>query len=146
MATIYHKVGIKASAEDIYQALTSDKGLSNWWTHETSGAGAVRSIIDFKFNDTIVQFRVKELIQNKKVVWKHFGETPPEWMNTEISFGFEVTDEQILVHMKHANWQEQTSFFAHCNLKWAVFMLSLKDYLETGKGRPFPNDVQIDHC
>jgi hypothetical protein len=29
-------------------------------------------------------------------------------------------------------------------MKWATFMLSLRDYLETGKGRPFPNDIQID--
>lgn len=145
MATIYHKVGIKASPEVIYQALTTDKGLSGWWTSTTEGAGDVRSIIDFKFNETVVQFRVKELIQNKKVVWKHLGEMPPEWADTEISFGFELTDEQVLLHMKHSNWQDQTPFYAHCNLKWATFLLSLKDLLEKGQGKPFPNDVQIDH-
>ncbi|WP_251358744.1 SRPBCC domain-containing protein [Kangiella sp. TOML190] len=146
MPTIYHRVGIKTSAEKLFQALTTDQGLSQWWTHETSGADAgVRSIIDFKFNDSLVQFRVKEQIENKKVVWLHYGEMPPEWSGTEISFGFEVTDQQILLHMKHSNWQEASPFFAHCNLKWAVFLLSLKDYLETGQGKPFPNDVAIDH-
>ena len=34
---------------------------------------------------------------------------------------------------------------AHCSCKWAVFLLSLKDALETGKGRPFPDDIHIDH-
>ena len=31
------------------------------------------------------------------------------------------------------------------NLKWAVFLMSLKDVIETGTGNPFPNDIHIDH-
>jgi hypothetical protein len=27
---------------------------------------------------------------------------------------------------------------AHCSARWAYFLLSLKSYLETGKGTPFP--------
>ncbi len=29
-------------------------------------------------------------------------------------------------------------------MKWATFLLSLKDYVETGRGRPFPNDLKIE--
>ena len=42
-------------------------------------------------------------------------------------------------------WREETGMFAHCSTKWAVFLLSLKDLLETGKGRPAPDDVPIHH-
>jgi hypothetical protein len=30
-------------------------------------------------------------------------------------------------------------------MKWATFLLSLKNLLETGKGRPAPNDLQINY-
>jgi hypothetical protein len=30
-------------------------------------------------------------------------------------------------------------------MKWATFMLSLKDLVETGKGKPSPNDITIDN-
>jgi len=30
-------------------------------------------------------------------------------------------------------------------MKWATFMLSLKNLLETGKGHPAPNDLQINY-
>jgi hypothetical protein len=36
-------------------------------------------------------------------------------------------------------------FYAHCSMKWATFMLSLKDLLEKGKGRPSPNDLHINY-
>jgi hypothetical protein len=31
----------------------------------------------------------------------------------------------------------------HCSTKWATFLLSLRDDLESGKGRPAPRDVKI---
>jgi hypothetical protein len=32
----------------------------------------------------------------------------------------------------------------YCSTKWAVFLLSLKSLLETGKGRPAPNEIKLD--
>jgi hypothetical protein len=66
-------------------------------------------------------------------------------VGTEILFQLETEQDQTFVRFTHSNWQETTDFMAHCSTKWAVFLLSLKNVLETGKGNPFPNDVQIDH-
>jgi hypothetical protein len=30
-------------------------------------------------------------------------------------------------------------------MKWATFMLSLRELAEAGKGKPSPNDVKIDN-
>jgi hypothetical protein len=38
---------------------------------------------------------------------------------------------------------EAVEFTAHCSTKWATFLLSLRDLVETGKGRPAPNDILI---
>jgi len=45
----------------------------------------------------------------------------------------------------HRNWREPIEFTAHCSMKWAVFLLSLRDFVETGKGRPSPDDLKIDN-
>ena len=29
----------------------------------------------------------------------------------------------------------------HCSTKWAIFLMSVKSLVETGKGAPFPNDT-----
>ena len=50
MFEISHRVGIDASPEEIYKALTTDDGLVQWWTNDITGAGDVGSIIKFRFN------------------------------------------------------------------------------------------------
>ena len=40
-------------------------------------------------------------------------------------------------------WAEPVEFMYHCSTKWAVFLLSLKQLLETGHGAPDPDDVKI---
>jgi uncharacterized protein YndB with AHSA1/START domain len=37
MKAIQHDVGINGSAEDIFSALTTEKGLNAWWTKEAAG-------------------------------------------------------------------------------------------------------------
>jgi len=145
MAEINHQVGIKAPPDKIYELLTTNTGLSLWWTNDVSGAGEVGSIIQFRFNGGGPDFSVTKLILNKFVGWKHSGTMPESWMGTEIQFQLRVEESQTLVRFTHSNWKVSSDFMAHCSTKWAVFLLSLKDALENGTGKPFPNDIHIDH-
>jgi uncharacterized protein YndB with AHSA1/START domain len=145
MAEINHRVGIAGSAGDIYRALTTDEGLSTWWTTDTSGAGEAGSIIRFRFAGGGPDFEVVELIPDTLVRWKHSGNVPTAWMGTGITFRLEEGEQQTCVRFVHANWKEASDFMAHCSTRWAVFLLSLKDAIETGTGRPFPRDLHIDH-
>lgn len=145
MVAIHHRIGIKASPESIYQTLTTNEGLARWWTNDVSGAGDVGSIIQFRFNGGGPDFEVTELVENKTVHWQHSGNVPEPWMGTEITFHLQKEDDQTYVQFSHFNWHETSDFMAHCSTKWAVFLLSLKEALETGKGKPFPHDIAIDH-
>lgn len=145
MANIIHREGIASSPSEIYDALTTDSGLSRWWTTDTSGAGTVGSVIQFRFGGGGPEFQVMELQPDTLVRWRHSGTTPEDWMGTEISFLLTPGEEQTYVSFTHSSWKAPSDFMAHCSTKWAVFLLSLKDTIETGKGRPFPDDVHIDH-
>ena len=145
MAEINHRVGIAAVASEVYKALTTDEGLSTWWTTDTTGAGDVGSIIRFRFNGGGPDFEVVELQPGTVVRWRHSGEMPVDWMGTEVSFELSNNGTQTFVRFRHSHWKEASDFMAHCSTKWAVFLLSLKQAIETGSGRPFPNDIHIDH-
>lgn len=145
MVNIIHRVGIRGSSQDVYTALTTNEGLSRWWTSDTSGAGDVGSIINFRFNDTVVQFKVFDLQPGKLVWWQHSGDVPEAWMATEVLFELEACENQTYVNFSHQNWKKPSKFMAHCSTKWAVFLLSLKQAVESGRGRPFPDDLHIDH-
>lgn len=145
MPEIIHRVGIACSANEVYNALTTDKGLSQWWTTDTTGAGAVGSIIQFRFGGSGPDFEVAELQPDLRVRWKHSGDMPGAWIGTEVSFQLQSEANQTVVGFSHSGWKETSDFMAHCSTKWAVFLLSLKAALETGAGQPYPNDVHIDH-
>jgi uncharacterized protein YndB with AHSA1/START domain len=145
MAEINHRVGIAGPAGAIYAALTTDEGLSGWWTRDTRGAGDVGAIIRFRFNGGGPDFEVLELQPDRRVRWRYDGNEPDAWEGTEVLFELEPADGQVFVRFCHGNWPAATDFMAHCSTKWAVFLLSLKDLVETGQGRPFPDDIHIDH-
>ncbi|KGJ97999.1 SRPBCC family protein [Thalassotalea sp. ND16A] len=145
MNNISHRIGIKADISRVFHALTTNQGLSQWWTRHTIGDASQGSILTFNFPDHGPSFKVVELIANKRVHWQHHGDMPEQWQGTSVIFELTQDEQQTWLHFYHKNWQQRCSFMSHCSMKWAIFMLSLKQFIETGCGRPFPDDIQIDH-
>jgi len=146
MADILHRVGIKSpSTADTYNALTAIDGLSGWWTNETSGESKVGEMVRFRFGDRgFFDMRVVELDPGKRVLWQ-VADGPQEWIDTKVGFELKQEDDFTVVLFKHQGWKEPIEFMHHCSTKWGTFLLSLKAFVETGKGAPYPNDVRIDN-
>ena len=64
-------------------------------------------------------------------------------VGTKVSFDLKQEGDYSIVLFKHAGWKEPVEFMHHCSTKWATYLMSLKALVETGKGAPSPNDVQI---
>jgi uncharacterized protein YndB with AHSA1/START domain len=143
MASINHKIGVNTGVESVLETLTTPEGLSKWWTREVGGGFGVGEVIEFRFNGNGPDMKVIK-IANNHVEWKCIA-GPEEWINTHIIFRVEETDEEVLIYFSHEGWASISEFHHHCSMKWAVFLLSLKNYLEEGEGQPFPNDVHINH-
>ncbi|MBI1824223.1 MAG: SRPBCC domain-containing protein [Nitrospirae bacterium] len=138
MPDILHRVGIKAKPKDVYKAVSTINGLSHWWVVGTKGSNKKGGIIDFGFTE----LKVVESKPGKLVKWKCVR-GPKEWIDTEISFELKKGNGQTFVIFKHACWKRPVEFMHHCSTKWAVFLFSLKDWLEKEEGRPYPYDMKI---
>jgi uncharacterized protein YndB with AHSA1/START domain len=150
MADIIHRIGIKSSPEKVYEALSTLQGLSGWWTEDVEGEEKTGGRIRFRFRtktgDIIGEMlmEVKKLDPKKEVKWRCV-EGPADWIGTDINFEWSRQDGQVIIIFGHRNWAETTESMAHCSMKWAVFLLSLRDLVETGKGKPSPGDLKIDN-
>jgi uncharacterized protein YndB with AHSA1/START domain len=150
MADIIHRIGITASRKQVYTALSAINGLANWWTNETEGEEQTGGKIQFTFRSKegevkgIMIMQVEELEPGTLVRWRCV-DGPPEWIGTIVTFDLSEQDRQTIILFGHRNWAEAVEFMAHCSMKWAVFLLSLREYVETGKGRPSPGDLKIDN-
>jgi uncharacterized protein YndB with AHSA1/START domain len=150
MVDIIHRVGIKAPVSNVYAALSTVEGVAGWWTTDTTGVSKSGGHIDVRFLSPggkeigSMNMEVMELDPNKKVHWR-FKSGPAEWVGTNVIFNLSQDGEYTIVLFGHKNWREADEFTSHCSMKWATFMLSLKDLVETGKGKPSPNDMKIDN-
>jgi len=139
---ILHRVGITSSPDEVYAALTTIEGLSGWWARDTTGRSEVGGIIAFRFGPGGFDLKVLEQVPGKRVLWE-VVDGPAEWIGTQINFELSAADEFTIVLFEHRGWAEPVEFMYHCSTKWAVFLLSLKQFVETGQGAPDPLDVPI---
>jgi len=144
MPDILHKVDIKTNPNNTYKALTTLEGLAGWWTTTTQGNPNAGGTIAFRFGELGgFDMKVLELDPARHVLWQVVG-GPEEWLGTKIDFDLKQNGDWTTVLFKHQGWKEPVEFMHHCSTKWAVFLLSLKSLLETGKGAPWPNEIKLD--
>lgn len=149
MVDIIHRVGIKAPLSNVYAALSTTEGIADWWTRDTTGRSKAGETVKVAFRSPsgeeigAMEFEVTKLTPNQEVNW-HFKSGPEEWIGTDVTFTLSEVGDYTLVQFGHRNWRKAVDFTAHCSMKWATFLLSLKQLGETGTGRPAPNDLKID--
>lgn len=142
MATIHHKIQIQAPKTEVYAALSTLDGLRGWWTTTTTGVTEEGGVIDFRFGDHLTAMRVDSLEPSERVAWECIDSTA-DWVGTAVDFDLGERDDRTTVRFRHRDWAEAGDFFSHCSTKWATFLVSLKQFVETGTGRPFPDDQPI---
>ncbi|MET7282801.1 SRPBCC domain-containing protein [Kribbella sp. NPDC005582] len=144
MVDILHRVGAVGSVDDIYKTLSTVDGLAAWWTEDTTGDSAVGGVLKFRFPEGGFDMLVLESEPGKVVRWEVVG-GPDEWIGTTVRFDLHQEDEFAIIMFGHEGWREQVPFMAHCSTKWATFLMSLKQLVETGAGDPAPNDVRVSN-
>ena len=150
MVDIIHRVGIKAPISKVYDAVATPEGVAGWWTRDTTGSNGTGGNVTVRFRRKDgsevghMNYEIVKLEPNRGVRWR-FLDGPPEWIGTDATFDLTQDGDTTVVLFGHRNWKEAVEFTAHCSMKWAVFLLSLKALVETGKGRPSPEDTKIDN-
>ncbi|HUI71929.1 MAG TPA: SRPBCC domain-containing protein [Spirochaetia bacterium] len=142
MPEIIHRLGVQAAPARVYRALATRSGLINWWTWHVTGEPAPGVTVRFRFGPTSTDMKVLELLPEHRVSWRCVagGE---EWTNTDITFELTPGDRETIVHFSHTGWSAAGELMAHWNCKWGYFLLSLKTWVEDGRGTPFPEDRKI---
>jgi uncharacterized protein YndB with AHSA1/START domain len=149
MADILHRIGIRAPAAQVYEAVATAPGVAGWWTRDTTETAPGGDVdVRFRRHDGTeigrMAFAISEREPHRAVRWRMLA-GPPEWVGTDVTFELAEDGDLTILNFGHRNWREPVEFMGHCSMKWAVFLLSLKALVETGTGRPSPDDVKIDN-
>ncbi len=145
MVDILHRVGATVAPDKVYDALTTIDGLAGWWTADTKGDAAPGGTLQFRFGPPGgFDMKVLEQRPSERVEWE-VTDGPEEWIGTHVSFDLKQEDGYTIVLFKHEGWREPVEFMSHCSTRWATYLMSLKQFVETGAGDAHPNEVAVSN-
>ena len=133
-----------ATVDDVYTAIATIDGLSNWWATDTKGQPEVGGTLEFRFEPGGFDMLVLEMVPSKSVLWE-VTDGPAEWIGTKVRWELKQDGDYAIVIVSHEGWREPVEFMHHCSTKWATFLVSLKQLVETGTGAPEPYDLKISN-
>lgn len=143
MAKIRHRIGIEGSIVSIYDCLTSLKGLSGWWASSASGVIEEGNDIELDFSGlAVLRFQYTQIVENQIVELKCVS-GPGPWQDSTLSIDLQESENQVFVTLTHQNDNSSEEDFLYFSTKWPIYLLSLRDLIEKGSGRPYPQDIKI---
>ncbi len=143
MAEVNHQVGVVGDINKIFRAMHEPEGLEGWWATKANGKPEVGEILELHFSDVVtLSFKIVELKKNALILLHCVSGLKP-WQGCDLTFSFRQDVDQVWVRLTHKNDAASDDDFLYFCTKWACYLLSLRALIETGEGRPYPNDVKI---
>jgi uncharacterized protein YndB with AHSA1/START domain len=141
MPDIIHLINIRVSPEKVYQALTTAQGVRSWWTRDADLDSKIGGTGEFRFYERqpATKVRVEELKPPVRVGWKTISSFRPEWDGTTITFDLRAKGPETMLSFAHRGFKEADDVYAMTTTGWGYYLVSLQQYLETGKGAPHPD-------
>ena len=129
---------IKASADTVFDAITTTAGLTAWWATAT-GSGETGGELKFWMGhaDPLV-IQVEHAARPALARWVVTEcKFLREWEGTSLTFTISPRDdENSELHFRHHGLTAELDCFESCSPSWDHFMVSLRQYAETGSGYP----------
>jgi uncharacterized protein YndB with AHSA1/START domain len=70
MNSYVKRLELDASVEEVYQSITTEKGIKSWWTVDCDVSTEIGGIHSFRFERLLFNsMKILELVPNEKVHW-----------------------------------------------------------------------------
>lgn len=140
MKTIHHVVDVDANPEALFDAITTQEGLSGWWTTQVEVSGPdAGSIIDFTFaGDFNPDMEISAIQPPHAVEWRCVGGHVP-WKDNTFRFEIEPLEagRSRLRFWQHYAVELSDDEYGIYNYNWGYYLQSLYELVTTGRGKPF---------
>lgn len=138
MKTIIHFFRVHAPPGRVYRALTTEEGLSGWWTTTVKVEPGVGGHVDFTFLEGFnPRMQVTALEENRRVDWTCVG-GHDNWKDNTFSFALHDVDGETGVMFRQGYARELSDMvYGEYNFNWGYYLGSLKKLCETDEGTPY---------
>ena len=138
MRTIIHVSELAAAPDRVFEALTTLTGLAAWWTTKVEGDAGPAGVIYFTFDDDFnPTMQVTHSDAPSMLSWTCIAGVE-QWRENTFRFwlGAHGTGTRLRFRQDYANELSDDDYGSY-NYNWGYYLESLRQYCETGIGRPF---------
>jgi uncharacterized protein YndB with AHSA1/START domain len=137
MTSHSHKITVEAAKQQVYEAITTERGLEGWYTPSVHGAAnhGKRLELHFKSKAGPFHWKIDEVDPGSVVQWECL-EGPGDSRGTTAIFHLTEAEGKTIVELDHEGIDEADAKRKTCNSMWGALMLHLKRFVETGKPDP----------
>ncbi|HXW67391.1 MAG TPA: hypothetical protein VEL82_05910 [Thermoplasmata archaeon] len=135
-AGVTRTLEVDASANDVFETVSTAGGLRGWWCKNIDGSDKEGSKLVLKFPNDVWTLSLVKATRPARVEWKVVDQSEKkELIGTKILFqiGSKGASRSELRFL-HAGLTPKCACFGPCDGAWTYLMGSMKNYLETGKG------------
>jgi uncharacterized protein YndB with AHSA1/START domain len=131
------QVDLSRPPEAVFEAVSTAAGVSGWWM-PTTGSGAEGTELHLRFPPGPVLIRVDTVRPVSTVAWTVLVcDFEADWVGTQIVFTLRPgRDGGTTLEFRHQGLTPQLHCYDRCRQGWGHYLSSLRDYVETGAGRP----------
>ena len=138
MKKIIHTVHIHAPPSAVYAALSTEEGVTGWWTTKATVESGVGGVIRFTFHgDFHPHMKQTALEQERRVAWRCVA-GHDNWRDNTFTFTLRGDGSETSLRFVQEYAQElDDDTYGTYNFNWGYYLNSLKQYCETGRGMPY---------
>ncbi len=126
MSDIFHHFSIKASAEQVFQAISTPAGLDAWWTKRSSGRPEEGGRYTLSFGPGYEWHGVVSRCVQDREFELEMVDAQEDWRGTCIGFLLDENKGVTQVRFHHAGWREANEHYRVSCYCWALYLRLLK--------------------
>lgn len=142
MADIFQHFPIKATAGQVFEAVSTPAGLDAWWTQSSSGQPGGGAEYKLGFGpgyDWLA--KVSRWVPGTGFELELI-EADEDWRVTRLGFTLEENEGVTQVRFHHMGWPESNEHYRVSCYCWAMYLRLLRRYVELGEVVEY--DVRLD--
>lgn len=136
-----YSLTVKASAKEAMKKIAQ---VNLWWAKDFKGqAHKLNDEFSVHFGDTFVNFRISEVIPDKKIVWLvtdcnlDWIKDKKEWRNTECIWALTEDRGKTQIDFVHKGMTPESECYESCKPGWTHHLKdSLQKLIDDGTGFP----------
>jgi uncharacterized protein YndB with AHSA1/START domain len=143
MADIFHNFPITASFHKVFEAISSSRGLDNWWTKSSEADMRLGGVYTLDFGPMYIWKAIVTKFKAGTAFELEMTKADTDWLGTKIGFSLVLKDAVTEVDFYHTGWPVKNKHFKISCYCWAMYLRILKRYVEHGEQVSYENRLNV---